>query len=202
MSYEIVKSISRKKDNRIFITSASNNWWPREYYKWEYLKDGKYDKELTDNRDMCLFHDIIGGNLQLSCSVSEKWRYAENKFHEYCKNNNINSYDIWNLPYQEGNTIEVLKPYYDIFKKFLEEKDKKGKFYLMSNLGCITKVNNKSFSYTYRIDLNKCKDYKKVYNDYCKLSEDIIDKYNIRIEEYRLVKDKDDVEIGNMELEI
>ena len=72
----------------------------------------------------------------------------------------------------------------------------------MSNLGCITKVNNKSFSYTYRIDLNKCKDYKKVYNDYCKLSEDIIDKYNIRIEEYQLVKDKDDVEIGNMELEI
>ncbi len=35
MSYEIVKSISRKKDNRIFITSASNNWWPRQYYKWE-----------------------------------------------------------------------------------------------------------------------------------------------------------------------
>ena len=69
----------------------------------------------------------------------------------------------------------------------------------MSNLGCITKVNDKSFSYTYGIELNKCKSFKKVYNDYCKLSNDSIDKYNIRIEEYQLAKDKDETEIGNME---
>lgn len=200
MSYEIVKSISKKKDNRIFITSASNNWWPRDYNKWEYLTEGKYDKKLTDNRDMYLFHDIIGGNLQLSGSVNEKWRYAENKFREYCWNNNLSSYDIWNLPYQDGNTIEVLKPYYEIFKGYLEEKDKEGKFYLMSNLGCITKVNDKSFSYTYGIDLNKCKSFKKAYNDYYKLSKESIDKYNIRIEEYQLSKDENILDKENVEL--
>lgn len=202
MSYEIVKSISKKKDNRIFITSASNNWWPREYYKWEFLPDGKYDKERTNNRDICLFHDIIGGNLKLSSSVSEKWRYAENKFYEYCRNNNINTSNLWNLPYQEGNTIEILKPYYEVFKGYLEEKNREGKFYLKSDLGYITKVNNKSFEYTYRFDLIKCKDYKKIYNDYCKLPINSVEKYNIKIEEYLLENNKEELKNNNMEFEL
>ena len=38
MSYEIVKSISKKKD-KIFITSASNNVSPKTYSKWEFMPD-------------------------------------------------------------------------------------------------------------------------------------------------------------------
>lgn len=187
MSYEIVKNISRKKDNRIFITSACNNVWPRTFSEWEYLSEEKYDEERTKNREVCLFHDIIGGNFHLSGSVNEKWRYAENKFYEYCRNNNISTSDLWSLPYQEGNTIEVLRPYYEVFESYLEEK-KIGKYYLKSDLGYITRVNEKSFNYTFGIDEKMCKDFKKIYNDFCKLSKSSIDKYNIKIEEYKLVK--------------
>ncbi len=185
MSYEIVKNISRKKDNRIFITSACNNVWPRTFSKWEYLSDEKYDIEKTKNRDLCLFHDIIGGNLHLSGSVNEKWRYAENKFYEYCRNNNISTSSLWELPYQEGNSIEVLRPYYEVFENYLEE-NKEGKYYLKSDLGYITKVNEKSFNYTFGINENMCKNFKKIYNDFCKLSNNSIKNYNIRIEEYSL----------------
>ena len=40
MSYEIVKSISKKKD-KIFITSASNNVSPKTYSKWRHHNNRK-----------------------------------------------------------------------------------------------------------------------------------------------------------------
>ena len=146
MSYEIVKSIThRKKDNKIFITSASNNIWPRTYSKWQYMPDSSYSKEETINKELHFFRGIIGGSYKLSNSVNENWRYAENKFYEYCKEKDISTFDIWELPYKNDGNIESLKPYYDIFRKFLEEKIE-GKYYLSSNLGCITKVNRKSYN--------------------------------------------------------
>ena len=99
MSYEIVKSIShRKKDNKIFITSASNNVWPRTYSRWEFMPNKAYDENDTRNRELHLFRGIIGGSYQLSGSVSDNWRYAENKFYEYCRENNISTSDLWELP--------------------------------------------------------------------------------------------------------
>lgn len=195
MSYEIVKSIShKKKDNRIFITSASNNVWPRNYSRWEYMPNEKCNDEDNRNKMLHLFHGIIGGSLQLSGSVGYKWRYAENKFREYCKNNNISTSEIWELPYKEEKyNINILKPYYDIFETFLTEDNIKGNFYLKSNLGYITKITSKGFEYNpYWLDINKCyKDYKNIYNDYCKLPDDSIKKYNIKIEEYVLEKNSD-----------
>ena len=71
MSYEIVKNIShRKKDDKIFITSASNNVWPRTYSKREFMPTKENDK----NKELYLFHGIIGGSYQLSDSVNENWR--------------------------------------------------------------------------------------------------------------------------------
>lgn len=205
MSYEIVKSISRKKD-KLFLTSASNNLWPRTYYKWEFMPAEDYDANKAANKELYLFHGIIGGSYQLNKSVNENWIYAENKFYDYCRNNNLNSSDIWDLPYKNNGNIELLKPYYEIFKQYLEER-KEGKYYLSSSLGYITKVNNKSFIYkpfysNFNIE-KECRNYKKVYNDYCNISEYNKSKYNIEIKEYILdknnnnsnLKDKESMEI-------
>lgn len=195
MGYEIVKSIShRKKDNKIFITSASNNVWPKTYSRWEFMPDKSYSKEDTRNRELHLFRGIIGGSYQLSGSVNENWKYAENKFYEYCKNNNISTSYIWELPYNNDGNIELIKPYYEIFKRFLEEK-KEGKYYLSSSLGCIIKVNKNSFNYTpyFGADERYCKSYKQIYNDYCNISEHNREIYNIEIKEYNLEKNKENI---------
>ncbi len=194
MSYEIVKSIShRKKDNKIFITSASNNLWPRSYSRWEFMPDSHYEEKDIKNKELHLFHGIIGGSYQLSGSVNENWKYAENKFYEYCRNNNISTSDIWELPYKNDGNIELLKPYYEIFKKFLEEK-KEGKYYLDSCLGIITKVNQRSFDYTfYNAPLEKyCKSFKKIYNDYSNINEENRERFNIEIKELVLDNKLDD----------
>jgi len=194
MSYEIVKSIShRKKDNKIFITSASNNVWPRTYSRWEFMPDKAYSEEDTRNRELHLFRGIIGVSYQLSGSVSDNWKYAENKFYEYCRENDISTSEIWELPYKNDGNIELLKPYYEIFKGFLEEK-KEGKYYLSSSLGCITKVNKNSFNYTpyFGADERYCKSYKQIYNDYCNISEQNRNNFNIEIKEYNLEKNIDD----------
>ena len=192
MSYEIVKNIShRKKDDKIFITSASNNVWPRTYSKWEFMPNKENDK----NKELYLFHGIIGGSYQLSGSVNENWRYAENKFHEYCRKNNISTSDIWEIPYKNDGNIELLKPYYEIFKGYLEEK-KDGKFYLDSNIGIITKVNQRSFQYiNYKGEPEKyCRIFKHVFNDYCNISKENREKYEIAIKEYNLNKELNDFE--------
>lgn len=205
MSYEIVKSIThRKKDNKIFITSASNNIWPRTYSKWEYMPDSSYSKEETINKELHFFRGIIGGSYKLSNSVNENWRYAENKFYEYCKEKDISTFDIWELPYKNDGNIESLKPYYDIFRKFLEEKIE-GKYYLSSNLGCITKVNRKSLQYVpyFSIDEKYCKSYKKLYNDLCNISKQNIQRFDIKIKEYCLEKENNNlIENKNDEMEL
>ncbi len=201
MSYEIVKNIShRKKDNKIFITSASNNVWPKTYSKWEFMPNKENDK----NKELYLFHGIIGGSYRLSGSVNENWKYAENKFYEYCRKNNISTSDIWDIPYKNEGNIELLKPYYEIFKGYLIEK-KEGKYYLNSNLGIITKVNKKSFQYINYMDKPEkyCSNYKKIYNDYCNISPENREKYEIIVKKYSLNKDLTDNEKcteKNMEL--
>ena len=195
MSYEIVKNISHdKKNNKIFITSASNNLWPRTYSRWEFMPDKEGNK--NKNKELYLFHGIIGGSYQLSGSVNENWKYAENKFYEYCKNNNIDIYDLLDLPYKNKNefNIEVLKPYYEIFKKYLEEK-KEGKYYLDSNVGIIIKINKNNFKSTYNIDESKkySKSFKKAFNDLCKFSPRTREQYNISIKEYEKNKTLDEL---------
>lgn len=201
MSYEIVKSISRKKD-KLFITSASNNLWPRTYYKWEFMPAEEYDANKVANKELYLFHGIIGGSYQLNKSVNENWVYAENKFYEYCKNNNLSVYGIWDLPSKNNGDIETLKPYYEIFKQYLDER-KEGKYYLACNLGYISKVNNKSLIYKpilSKFDLEKgCRNYKKVYNDYCNISDYTKSKYNIEIKEYVLDKNNDNSNLKDKE---
>ena len=194
MSYEIVKIIShRKKDNKIFITSASNNVWPRSYYKWEFMPDKSYSEEETKNRELHFFRGIIGGSYQLSGSVNENWRYAENKFYEYCRENDISTSEIWELPYKNDGNIELLKPYYEIFKGFLEEK-KEGKYYLSSSLGYILKVNKNNFEYSpYVPNINKyCKNFKKIYNDFSNITKENRERFNIEIKELSLEKENND----------
>lgn len=197
MSYEIVKSISKKKD-KIFITSASNNVSPKTYSKWEFMPDSLHNKEKVSNKKLYLFHGIIGGSYKLNKSVNENWIYAENKFYEYCRENNISTSYIWELPYLNDGDIKTLKPYYEIFKKYYEEKID-GKYYLSSSLGQIIKVNETNFKYVPFISniSKECKSYKKAYNDYCNISEQSREKYNIEVKEYTLDNNKNIINTKN-----
>lgn len=64
MSYEIVKGI-KIEDNKVFINSASNNVWPRDY---EYRECGFFSKILTEQGqealDIELLREYESGNLQ------------------------------------------------------------------------------------------------------------------------------------------
>lgn len=74
MSYEKVKLITRKeKENKIFVTSASSNVYPKTYYKWEYMKN--YENVSYEEKMYQLLRDISGGNLQLNDSMYN-WQYA------------------------------------------------------------------------------------------------------------------------------
>lgn len=74
MSYEKVKLITRKeKENKIFVTSASSNVYPKTYYKWEYMKN--YENMSYEEKMYQLLRDISGGNLQLNDSMYN-WQYA------------------------------------------------------------------------------------------------------------------------------
>lgn len=190
MSYELVKSISRRKDGRVFITSASNNVWPKDYNRWEYMPAGKYDDEKVKNKMLYLFHGIIGQTYQFNETVNDNWKYALNKFYEYCRENNISG--LWELPYKDGGyDITKLKPYYDKFNEFYEEKID-GKYYLNSINGPITKIYKECF-YTNRAGMKGVLlgHYKKIYNLLNKFSKDMIDHYDIKIEEYSLEKNND-----------
>lgn len=91
MSYEKVKSISiNKKKNTIFITSASNNVYPKYYNKWEYIKGAsKFDKiGIFEEREFSfeekmksLLCDIAYGNLSIYASMYN-WNYAITRANE------------------------------------------------------------------------------------------------------------------------
>lgn len=72
MGYEKVKSIARiKKGGKIFITSASNNVYPKTYYRWEFMSE----EQDYHKKELGLMRAIIEGSLQLNFSMYE-WNYA------------------------------------------------------------------------------------------------------------------------------
>lgn len=193
MSCELVRSISRRKDGRVFITSASSNVWPKNYSRWEYMPSKTYSEKEVEDRMLHLFHGIIGQSYQFNETVGDNWKYALNKFYEYCNENDIHTYNLWELPYKDGGyDITVLKPYYDKFNEFYEEKIE-GKYYLDSSSGPITKIYKKSF-YTNRAGMKGVisGSYKKIYNELNRFSKDMIDYYDIKIKDYALEHNKDD----------
>jgi len=187
MSCELVKSISRRKDGRIFITSASSNVWPKSYSRWEYMPSGTYSEKEVEDRMLHLFHGIIGQSYQFNETVNDNWKYALNKFYEYCDKNDISTSELWHLPYKDGGyDITVLKPYYDKFNEFYEEKID-GKYYLDSNNGPISKIYKRCF-YSNRAGMNGVLfgSYKKIYNELNRFTNDMIEHYGIKIKEYSL----------------
>lgn len=200
MSFEIVKSIKHsKKDNKYFVTSASNNVHPRYYSKWEYMPDSRCSDKEKENKDLHFFYSLISGTLQLTSSCNINWNYALDSFRNYCYENNTCFSDLYdNARTGEGLDYNYLKPYYEVFKSYYDEINEKG-YYLDSNLGYITKINKRSFNYTndeYTLK-NNLRDYKKVKNIYDNLSKDMIEKYNIEIKQYDFKKEFDSIEISS-----
>ena len=202
MSVEIVKSIRHnKKDNTYFVTSVCNNVHPRYYSKWEYMPDSKCNEQEKEKKILHFFYSLLSGTLQLTPSCNINWLYALDSFRNYCYDNNISCWDLYdNARTDEGLDYNYLKPYYEVFKGYYDKKNEKG-YYLDSDLGYITKINKRSFNYTtdeYTLKKN-LKDYKKVKNIYDNLSKDMIKKYNIEIKQFELEKELDSIN-SNCEL--
>ena len=89
MSYEIVRSISIKKDGNIYITGASNNVRPLYYSTWN------YSSIPQEERMFSLFTGIISGTYHLQPSVSKRIRYAMLKTNEYIGKNALNTYEMY-----------------------------------------------------------------------------------------------------------
>ena len=186
MSYEIVRSLRLdKKNKKLFLTTASNNIYPKSFSKWEYMPkcDDFEEKQLS------FFHGIIGGSYKLDSCSNTNWRYAYEKFLEYCYDNNISTYDLWNNSCSV-DTLSKLKPYYDIFNNFVEEKHF-GKYYLDSDVGNIINITRKGFTYSpfIRDENKRTYDYKKAYIKIKNLSDKTINEYNVRMEKFDKVKD-------------
>lgn len=89
MSYEIVRSISIKKDGNIYITGACNNVRPLYYSTWN------YSNVRPSERLFSMFTAIMDGNYHLQPSVSKKIRYAIMKTNEYIVEHALSTYDIF-----------------------------------------------------------------------------------------------------------
>lgn len=64
MSHEIVKSI-KIKDNKVFLTSACNNVFPRTPHEWECSPLSKLLQEKGKKAlDIAIFEDYENGNMQ------------------------------------------------------------------------------------------------------------------------------------------
>ena len=189
MSYEIAKGIKiDNKKKKIFIRSTSNNVYPKPYSKWEYLKN-EPDLEIKKRR---LFYDLVSGNINLRICENINMKYAIERFKNYCYENTIDISLIYDLAHKEGELNNIEK-YYKIFEEFYNEKYD-GKYFLISDIGKIIKINNRGFLYNKDLNIkeSECKSYKKLYCDRSRLSKNTIEKYNIRIEKYEKIKEYND----------
>jgi len=91
MSYEIARSLSIKKNGDIVVTCTSNNVRP---YDWHTLTAYNLNRDGLFN----LFLDLIQGNLKLQSTCSKKVRYAFMKVRDFVKENNIDTYKLYQTP--------------------------------------------------------------------------------------------------------
>lgn len=95
MSYELCKRIVlNEKENKIMLTTASNNVRPITYSTFEFCGSDSYKNYTFRDKLLCLFTSMEDGSLQISTinENTEKFEYAMIKVNEYLKTNNINSY--------------------------------------------------------------------------------------------------------------
>jgi len=182
MSYEIVTSVKLdKKNGKIFITSDSNNVYPKTFRKWEFIEDNKNYREKLSK----FIHGVIIGNLQFRDSLV-RYQYAANKVREYINNNNLYKE---NYRYENGNLIRTSDDLYyymdwdkpefdehknniiDLFENSLSEKID-GKYILYNPRKKITFIKKTKYGYKYyygKIEEYRM-DYKKAYNNLVSLS--------------------------------
>lgn len=187
MSYEIIKGIKvDNKRNKLFLRSSSNNVYPKDYPRWEYMPN---EKDL-EAKKRSLFYNIISGLASLRICDNKNWRYASCRFFDYCNENGIDLDDIYNLYRNNGIDSSEANKYYKIFENFVNEKYK-GLYYLSSDVGKITKISHRGFLYTLSKEPNEsdCMDYKTAYINRRKLSDETINKYHITINKFEKVKE-------------
>ena len=98
MSFDCCKQITLdKKNNKIKVCVASNNWRPLDYKTYEICNsDNKYYKDYTfDDKLLNLYYDLESGNIQVTYmnNNTEKFEYALCKVREYLREHNIDSYE-------------------------------------------------------------------------------------------------------------
>lgn len=123
MGVELVKSISlRPKENKIYITSASSNCFPKEYIKWEYGKDGLsfHEKMLQ------LVRSINSRTLTLNKSLYE-WNYAEIKADEEMKAKYGKEFDLYDWSSMKYDIYCLGEQVSSIYKEITQEELDKNK---------------------------------------------------------------------------
>lgn len=192
MSYEIIKGLKLdRKNKKIFVRSSSNNVYPKLFERTEFMPKCKNFEE----KQLAFFHGMLGGSYNLRICDNTNWRYAEIKFYEYCRRNEIDTSKLWEQYYEDKN-YNYLKKYYDIFMDYVNEKHE-GKYYLDSNIGNIINITAKGFLYSKNIpdDKKRIYDYKKAYIKRNNLSKKTIKDYEISIRRFSRIKQYDEEDL-------
>lgn len=185
MSYEKVKNIAiKKRENKIYITSACSNLSPITYHRWEFCQN---ENMSFKEKMLWLLKGINGGGLVLNNSCY-KWEYARirTNFDIYGEYNTWALYKdletkctIYTLgeikSYWEGNFAHIDKIEDDMIP-VIEREDNEDYY----------KINEKKED-----DLRKEKVFEKYYETFMKyLEEKDEEKYYLYSETYGVVKPK------------
>lgn len=125
MSYEKVKCITRKKkEGKIFITSACNNLRPLTYSRWEFREDEQdyHEKELR------LLRGINGGGLVLNDSCYD-WNYALYKTNADIRAK-YRDYDLYELSTMKYTTYCLGEPFDSMSVPITQDDIKNGDYVL------------------------------------------------------------------------
>jgi hypothetical protein len=162
MSYEIVKSLSvSESKQQIFITSDSNNVFPKSFRRWEFMEEKYYpDHQDFEYKKESLVHSFIGGSLQAKSANNYKWAYAKVKIEEYIETIDIGTMtaEHWDnkhgIVWSNWNNDECKEIRKNVTKKFFEFASEKHKdnYLLFWGSHGITKFTKNGFNYVYSRD--------------------------------------------------
>lgn len=124
MSYEKCKRITLdKKNNKIKVCIASNNWRPIEYHTTELCSGQDYENYTFKDKLISLFEAMKTGCIQISTinDNTEDFEYAMCKVREYFRQNNIDSFvDLYEKRFEVNRKMR-----FDFLGLKLSEKEDK-----------------------------------------------------------------------------
>lgn len=135
MSYELCKRITlNEKKNKITLTTASNNVYPKDYSTFTYCDSEQecYKNVSFEEKLISLMKNFLGRNIQISTINDNtiKFIHATMKMDEYIEENNLDDFDMYcNKDKYEKEYADLLQ----IFKNSIFDNDKKDYYLKIGN---------------------------------------------------------------------